>query len=309
MSLSARTEVMTAYLEDFLKYLRYELNRSAYTVLSYSTDICQFAEFITDGETDKFSPADVTVTDVRAWVGRLAAEKMSPRTLRRKVQSIRAFYRFLVKRGVAVVNPASDVTLAKIDKPLPAFVRASEMEKIIDEDCDNSHDSLRDSLLTELFYSTGMRQAELLSLRPSDILWSNFEFKITGKRNKQRIVPFAPELGKKIKRYVEVRDAEYPEFAGSEILFVNNGRPLNKAALYRIINKKLSLVASKKKSPHVLRHSFATAMLADGADLNTVKEFLGHTSLAATQIYTHLSFSELKNNYQHAHPRAQKQEV
>lgn len=297
-------------LESFLKYLRYELNRSAYTVLAYQADIEQFATYLT-GHSDGagFEPLSVTASDIRTWMAKLAGEGNSPRTLRRKLQSLRAFYRYLMRCGKIDFNPAADIIPAKTDKPLPEFVRESEMEFILDSDLSPAGadpEEFRDNLIIELLYATGMRRAELLGLRVRDADLRSGELKVTGKRDKQRILPLPREVCLKIKSYLEsenrLNDAE------SALFLTKKGDPLNKSALYRIVKKKLGGATCGKHSPHVLRHSFATAMLNNGAEINSVKELLGHSSLSTTQIYTHVSFSELKLFYQQAHPRAQKKE-
>ena len=292
-------------IDSFLKYIRYELNYSVHTVLSYSNDLSQFAEFITAGKTE-FMPESVTSSDVRSWVYKLSQDKLAVRSIRRKVQSLRAFYHYLLKMGEIGSNPVEDIPLAKIPAELPVFVRPKSMDKILDSEFDkNDFESVRNRLIVAMLYETGVRRAELIGLQNSNIDVRGYELKVHGKRNKDRVIPFGEELKELIELYRPLRDEIVGE--GGDTFFVTkNGIPLYPSLVYNVVTGTLSEVTSAKRSPHVLRHSFASAMLNNGAELNSVKELLGHESLAATQIYTHITYSELKQNYKHAHPRALK---
>jgi len=298
-------------IDDFLTYLSVELNRADKTVLAYRTDIQQFADFLTGGKRSEFNAEDVTRSDVRVWIGMLASEGMAPRSLRRKLQSLRAFYHWMQRTGQKADNPAATVTPAKTNKHLPDFVRPERMETILTEIPENSGQNhpedfatIRDRLMLEMLYATGIRRAELLGIRDEDIDHDRLTIKITGKRNKQRTLPIARELSQHICEYIGLKNRIY---GPTETLVVgNSGKPMNPRVLYRIINNELSCSGTERKSPHVLRHTFATNMLNAGADINAVKEMLGHASLATTQMYTHISLRELKQNYEHAHPRAKK---
>lgn len=309
---------MTFFFSKFENYLKYELNRSPLTVEAYIRDLHEFACWLSGGNFDIFIPQDVTTSDIRAWIGSMA-RRSSATTIRRKTQSLRAFFRWLVKTGHIAANPASSVILAKIAKPLPEFVRESEMEKILADTphvpvsaCSGPHElkeqalQLRNHLILNILYSIGIRQAELLLLNDSHISLTRMEAKVTGKRNKQRVVPIAPELAEEIKEWQTLRDRIYPDLPVPAPLLPGRSGNMSKPMLYKIVREGLASTGSAKKSPHVLRHTFATAMLNDGANLDTVREMLGHASLATTQIYTHLSFRELKKNYDTAHPRAGK---
>lgn len=295
-------------ISKFLKYIRYELNYSTYTVLSYSSDLEQFASYITNNQPNTFDARTITTSDIRTWLGDRAIKGDKPRTIRRKTQSVRAFFHYLLKQGEIEVNPTKNITLAKTESLLPEFVREEEIEKTLDNTEFNKEDFVeaRNHLILTTLYSTGIRQAELIGIKDADINFYKNEIKITGKRNKQRIVPISDALAKEIRSYQILRDNEFSECPA---LFIHKGEPLTRSILYNIVNKGLDGTTSHKKSPHVLRHTFATVMLNNGANINSVKEFLGHSSLAATQIYTHISFNELKNSYEHAHPRALKKEV
>lgn len=294
------------WLAGFEEHLRGELGRSPLTAEAYLRDLEAFAAYM--AAPDGFAPDEVATNDVRSFLADRSRRGDTSRTLRRKTQSLRAYFRYLRRRGLTTTNPAADVVLAKPDKPLPEFVTAQQMEEIL-ADCqpdspDCGADETRDALIMELLYSTGIRQAELLALRECDLNASARELRITGKRRKQRVLPVPQELVDKMLAYREElrRQGEVPEsfFAGSP------GKPLSKTTLYRIVHRSLAGANCPQKSPHTLRHTFATAMLNNGADLNTVKEFLGHSRLDTTQIYTHVSFAEMKRAYAGAHPRSQK---
>lgn len=291
-------------VESFLKYIRYELNLSAYTVLCYKNDLSQFVTFLTRGNED-FDAASVTPNDIRSWMVDLAGRGIAPRSVKRKIQALRAFFRFLLKKGVVASNPASDVELAKVPKRLPDYIRPANMESLFAEPIDEADfEEVRDRLILLVLYTTGLRRTELIGLRDSDVDMSARELKVHGKRNKDRLVPFGNELYEELAKYVTLRNEEVG--TACDAFFVRkNGKPIYPSLVYRLARERLSEIGGGSRySPHVLRHTFASAMLNDGAALNSVKELLGHESLAATQIYTHITYSELKSNYEHAHPRA-----
>ncbi len=295
-------------LNRFADYMRYELNRSALTVEAYLRDISRFAAFneqLNDTVGD-YAILSASTADIRAWIGSLAEAGEKPRSLRRKVQSLRALFRFLQRVKKIDVNPAADIVLAMPDKPLPRFVRESEMEEVLSRDIDDGFYPFRDRLILELLYTTGMRRAEIINLRDADVDLSGLRLKVTGKRMKQRVIPIADTIASKLREYMLLRDAEENEANGrvdAGFLFTHKGKPLSATRITNIVKKGLEGTSVSKKSPHVLRHTFATAMLNNGAELNSVKELLGHASVGTTQIYTHLSFNELRANYSNAHPR------
>ena len=293
-------------IEEFLKYMRYELNYSVHTVLSYKNDLQQFEQYLTVGGSEPLSLGDVTQRDVRAWVLERSLQGDSARTIRRKVQAVRALYKMMMRRGEVESNPAAEVELAKVPKRLPNYVRRESIDALIDGEVDyNDFEQVRNRLMLVMFYETGIRRAELIGLADANVDLDAKEIKVHGKRNKDRIVPFGEELADWIRRYREVRNREVGR---TESFFVKaDGKPLYPTLVYRVVHDSLlSVGGTDKYSPHVLRHTFASAMLNGGAELNSVKELLGHESLAATQVYTHITFSELKDNYQLAHPRALK---
>ena len=280
-----------------------ELNASVNTVAAYRRDLRQFGEFL---GTHDFDALSVTTNDVRAWLGELSARGDTSRTIRRKVQSLRAFYRYLVVIGELKENPAAEVELARLPRHLPQYVRERQMNVLLDSEIDmNDFEQVRDRLVVMMFYETGIRRAELIGLLDVWVDNSKRELRVHGKRDKDRIVPYGAELAEMIDAYRALRD-EVVE-GGCETFFVTKtGGALYPSLVYNIVHSALNEVcAGGKLSPHVLRHSFASAMLNSGARLDSVKELLGHQSLATTQLYTHITFNELKDSYINAHPRAQ----
>ncbi len=303
-------------IDDFLTYIQCELNLSVHTVSSYAVDIRQWYDFAVAASLVGCSrsvvepdPERVTVNDLRLWISFMASEGMSQRSIRRKIQSLRAFYKYLMRRSGVKSNPAAELTSARLPKRLPTFIRPEQTEKFLDRDYDTSDFvEVRNHLIIDMFYSTGMRCSELLGLLDVDVDVNRCELKVLGKRNKERIIPFGNEMKELIIRYRGLRDSDDRRGCTTPEFFVKpNGDPLYRALVYKIVHDTLSpYTTAEKCSPHVLRHSFATDMLNEGADITAVQQLLGHQSLATTQIYTHLSYRELLNNYKLAHPRAQK---
>ena len=294
-------------IDSFLDYLRYERNYSNYTIEAYSKDLRQFEEYVKLNKESIFVPGDVDADLVRSWIVSLMDEKISPVSVNRKLSSLKSFFKFLMKQGSISVNPLRLITGPKTKKPLPYFVRDKEMELLLDGDgFDEDFEGVRDRLILEMLYDTGIRRSELIGIQDSDVDFGAMQVRVTGKRNKQRLIPFAEGLKNLIQAYTEVRNREVGSESGW--FFVRkNGEQLSVGIVYTIVKKKLSEIPTlAKRSPHVLRHSFATSMLNNGAELNAVKELLGHSSLASTSVYTHTTFEELKKVY-HAHPRAQKE--
>ena len=291
-------------IKDFLNYLLLERNYSERTIVAYEADLREFEEYFkkTDAELDFRS---IHSDNVRNWMVSLMDEGRSETTENRKLSSLRSFYRFLLRRKEITVNPMLKVVGPKKKKPLPSFVREKDMDRLLDE-CSfgEGFEGYRDRTILEMFYATGMRLSELIGLNDADVDFSAKLIKVTGKRNKQRLIPFGNELAEDLHLYIKVRNEVMPQ--GAEAFFVlKDGKRMYPMAVYRIVKRNLSRVVSlKKRSPHVLRHTFATAMLNDSAELRSVKELLGHESLATTEIYTHATFEELKKVYEQAHPRA-----
>lgn len=294
-------------IERFEKYLRCELNYSVHTVSSYCRDLKAFSDYLRGGSNLDFKPSEVAPSDIRAWLGSLTAKGEGRRTLRRKLQSLRAFYRFLCVSGDAADNPAADVTVAKPVDPLPSFIREHETNNFLDREFnDDDFVETRNHLILLMLYSTGMRRAEIVGLLDRDIDIDRGELKVLGKRNKERIIPFGRELAEAISHFRELRDRQ--GVGRSDNFFTRgNGLPLYPRIVNDVVTRDLKPeVHASRVSPHTLRHSFATDMLNNGAELSSVQELLGHNSLSTTQIYTHISDRDLKLNYQLAHPRAQR---
>ena len=292
-------------VEDFLKYLRLERNYSENTIVAYKTDLREFEGFFRSVE----EGLDFTTVDadlVRSWVVNLMDEEDAKATsVNRKLSSLRSFYRFLLRKKVVKADPMLRVVGPKKSKPLPSFLRESEMNRLLDDfSFGEGYEACRDRMILEMFYATGIRLSELIGLNDVDVDLSAKQIKVTGKRNKQRLIPFAEEMAVDLEEYIKVRNEALPQ--GSDAFFVLiNGKRMYARKVYEIVKRNLGKVATlKKRSPHVLRHTFATAMLNNQAELGAVKELLGHESLATTEIYTHTTFEELKKVYEQAHPRA-----
>jgi len=289
-------------LERFLEYLRFEKKFSPHTLVSYRNDAEQFAAFLKDTyETEK--PEQATAPMIRSWMAQLMQEKMAARSVIRKASTLRTFYKFLLREGVITTNPMQKISAPKAPKRLPVFVNKKEMESLFTQvEFPEGYEGKRDRLILEMFYATGIRRAEIISLKDADVNIYNLTIKVLGKRNKERIIPIMPFL----KNYAEEYRSEKKRLGlKNEKFFLNeNGSPLYDKEVYRIVKKYLGNVTTlQKKSPHVLRHTFATHILDNGADINAVKELLGHANLSATQVYTHNTLEKLKRVHKQAHPR------
>ena len=288
-------------VESFLRYIRYEKNLSTHTVLSYKNDLFQFKTFL-ETLASGCELQQVTPEQVREWIASLAEIGLSARSISRKVSSLRAFYRYLMAQSIVTGSPVKDVRVPKVRKKLPVYLRRDTMDELLDDvSYGDDFEGVRDKLIIEMFYNTGIRRAELIGLKDDDVRAD--AIKVTGKRNKQRLVPYGAELAGMIAEYRKVRsEAGYPD---SEYFFIKkDGEPLYPQLVYRVVKRALSQVSTlEKRSPHVLRHTFASVMLNNGAGLNSVKELLGHHSLASTEVYTHITFEELKQSYNQAFPK------
>lgn len=290
----------------FLQYLQYEKLYSSHTVLSYNTDLKQFCDFL-GIQAESFSPNAIQASQIQEWIYAQTNEGKTARSISRKISTLKAFWRFMLVQGYTQSNPTQKLILPKTGKPLPAFFKHNEMQSVLNKPtakAPNPFEPTRDQLIIRLFYLTGIRLSELISISDKNIDWEQESLRVIGKRNKERIIPLSEALCSEIKDYIALRDQETG--TNAERLFVRaNGMPLYPKLVYNMVRKKMSAASSlQKKSPHILRHSFATTLLNEGADIYAVKELLGHSSLAATQVYTHTSFEELRNIYNNAHPRA-----
>lgn len=277
---------------------------SAHTVTSYDTDLNQFILYLTQTyKTDSVNELNHLI--IRSWVVLLMENKISPRSINRKLSTLKSFYKYLLKHKIVTENPVLKIQSPKISKPLPVFVEKDNMDKLLDNvEFGEDFSGIRNQLMIELFYATGIRISELTGLKKQNVDLYNCTIKVLGKRNKERIIPFADTLKQKIEKYL--CEAEKTIKNNSDYFFITEkGNKLYEKLVYRVVNNYLSIVTTiDKKSPHVLRHTFATHMLNNGADLNVIKELLGHSSLAATQVYTHNTVEKLKNIHKQAHPKA-----
>lgn len=293
-------------VSDFLKYLELELNRSRLTVEAYGRDLRELASFL-GKDADMPEASEITTAEIRGWLADRARNGISPRSLRRKTQAVRAFFRWIQKQGEISNNPASEVQLAKIGRKLPEFVREQEMEQLLDNPIPGGDPalSIRNKLIINILYSCGIRRDELAKITDADIDIHAKEIRVHGKRDKTRLIPIADELISEIQEWQKVRDSIYSLPSPAPLICSKRGKLTGKA-IYEIVHKQLLSTGATHKSPHSLRHTFATSLLNNGAEINSVKELLGHASLQSTQIYTHLTFSDLRKAYNGAHPRAKK---
>lgn len=324
-------------LDDFYQYLKVERNASSFTADAYTCDLRSFEKWLkrcnkSDEEPDYRL---CTLRDIRNWIGENASLGRSPATLRRKAQSVRAFYRWGMKTGIFDTNPAADLLLAKTPRRLPNFIREDEMENLLRQTSPGNigkavdgrslknyptnefsdarghkkperidFENMRTHMMLSLLYSLGLRESEMRAITDEDINYNTNEIRVMGKRMKQRVLPMPQELADELKLWQKIRNRRYPDQEAPRYLFCNRTGMMSRNRIYTLIRDALAETNSGRKSPHTLRHSFATAMINDGADLDAVREMLGHSSLATTQIYTHLSRAELLKNYQEAHPRS-----
>ena len=287
------------YLKEFIHYIQSEKRYSDHTITSYKVDLNQFFNFLVE-EYNIDHPQNVNFKIVRNWISYLLESGLKARSVNRKISTLKSYFRFLVISNYSDSNPTLKITSPKTSKRLPVFIEKDKINSLLDanffEDNFRGH---RDKLILELFYFTGIRLSELLNISISDIDFNNSQIKVLGKRNKERLIPLTYSLISDLKVFIN-------KFNIGNYLFVDeNKKKLYPKKVYRIVNKYISKVSSlKKKSPHILRHSFATHMLNNGADINAIKEILGHSNLSATQIYTHNSIKKLKNVHKQAHPKA-----
>ena len=288
--------------DEFLKYLQFEKRYSHNTLLAYINDLSQFIQFITT-EYQITELSEINHSIIRSWIVSLMEQKVTARSVNRKITTLKTFYKFLLRQQKVTSNPMLKVLSPKVSKRLPVFVEKEKMDALLDNTIvDDTFEGKRNKLIIELFYATGIRLSELINLKQTDVDMYASQLKVLGKRNKERIIPFSDALKHEIANYIEAKP-----ILDTEYFFINkNGKKLYEKLVYRIVNSNLALVTTaNKKSPHVLRHTFATQMLNNGADLNAVKELLGHANLSATQVYTHNTVEKLKNIHKQAHPRGE----
>jgi integrase/recombinase XerC len=292
-----------SYQESFINYLKYEKRCSSHTVIAYKNDLDQFVQFCTEmiGE---FDVKKVDSKLVRNWIVQLMEKELSARSVNRKVTTIKSFFKYLMKEQIVKSNPATYLALPKIRKKLPNFVEENNLHHLLDDGFfSNDFNGIRDKLIITLLYGTGIRLSELLLLKDSDFDTKMSLIKVFGKRKKERVIPYPASITPLLELYINDRNTAVG-FKTEKLLVLKSGKPVYEKLIYRVVNNNLAKVTLlEKKSPHVLRHTYATHLLNKGADLNAVKELLGHSNLAATQIYTHTTFERLHDIYKQAHPR------
>ncbi|MVM36159.1 tyrosine-type recombinase/integrase [Spirosoma sp. HMF4905] len=293
---------------DFLQHIRYEKRLSHHTLTAYANDLEQFTLFLaTECNVDQPERADFR--HIRSWIVSLVEADLDKSSVNRKIATLRSFYSFLVRRKVIELDPMTKIQALKASKRLPQYVEEKPMEMLLNDiEFPDTFEGIRDKLVLELLYGTGIRLSELTGLKTVDVNLYDKTIMVLGKRNKHRLIPLTQPLFELIQQYNQLKETEFSGQADQTILIVSDkGVPAYPVMIQRIVKKNLALVTTlEKKSPHVLRHSFATHLLNRGADLNAIKDLLGHSSLAATQIYTHTSLEQLKKTYDQAHPKAKK---
>jgi len=292
------------HLGHFLNFLKYEKRYSDHTVTAYEKDLDQFILFGSEMVED-FSLVEVDHHLIRQWVISLMDQGLTVVSVKRKTSTLRSFYKFLLREGLVTKNPTELVMVPRSGKRLPEFVQENEMNKLMDTSFfTQDFNGLRDKAILSLFYGTGMRLSELRGIKMADLRLQEQIVKVLGKRNKERLIPFPSEIKVDLVQYIGLRNELFGN-ANSYLFVTDKGEQVYEKLIYRVVRKYLSLVTSmEKRSPHILRHTYATHLLNRGADLNAIKELLGHASLAATQVYTHTSFEKLKKIYNQAHPHA-----
>ena len=284
----------------FITYLSSEKRFSEHTVKSYTTDLKQFTSFLADEFQIVDDINEIRFQIIRSWIASLLEKGIGPRSVNRKISTLKSYFKFLIREGVIVENPMMKVVAPKSKKRLPVFIEEDQIETLLNEvEFEEGIVGERNKLIIELFYVTGIRLSELISIKISDIDFNNNLIKVLGKRNKERLIPLASSMVGELRSFIE----KNPQ---NQFLFTNlDGKKLYTKLVYRIVKKYISKISSvNKKSPHILRHTFATHMLNNGADINAIKELLGHANLSATQVYTHNTIEKLKSVYKQAHPRA-----
>ena len=289
--------------DSFIKFLRQERRLSIHTIISYEADLKQFQSFFSDySSNQKIETADKRA--IRSWIVELSLKNLSPKSINRKIATLKSFFKFLIKREIIEVNPTANINSLKTDQKIPNFIKEKDINYLFDNlKVENNFEGQRDLLILELLYGTGIRISELINLKTKNINITKKEIKVLGKRNKERIIPIHDHILNQIDRFTNkkndiISNQEY-------LLCTKKGDQLYPMLIYRIVKKHLSsLINSKQYNPHLLRHTFATHILNKGGDLNSIKDLLGHESLAATQIYTHNSIEKLKETFKASHPRA-----
>ena len=295
--------MIVQWLPDFLQYLKYEKRYSHHTLVAYEKDLSQFITYI-DGQFSISDINEVAHFHIRSWLATMKDDGQSARTINRKLSSLNSYYKYLLRLGKAQKNPVRQLHSQKLPERLPSYLKEQETTHLLEAvDFEEGFKGATDRMICTLLYQTGMRRSELLNMKEQDIEWALKQVRILGKGNKERLVPLGPQLLQEIKDYIQ----EKRTIAGNDspyLLVLDNGNQLYAGYVYRVVKKHLGMVTSlAKKSPHVLRHTFATQLLNNGANIQAIKDLLGHSSLAATQVYTHNNIEQLKEIHKTSHPR------
>lgn len=298
-------EQTTLKIQCYIDYLKFEKRYSVHTIRSYQDDLIQFLDFL-EIQFGELSLKEITHSFIRSWLASLKAQKLSSRSIIRKISSLRAFFKYQLKQGFIDKTPMTNVVAPKANKRLPNFVEQKDMNTLFRHlEFPDTWKGKTDKLVITIFYNTGVRLSELINLKISQVNAGNHTLKILGKGNKERVIPVSSKLINAIQLYNKERDVELKKVETDCLLVTAKGKKLLPKGIYRAVKHYLSLITTiEKKSPHVLRHTIATHLTNNGADLNAIKELLGHSSIASTQIYTHNSIEKLKNVYKKAHPKA-----
>jgi integrase/recombinase XerC len=294
------------YVKKFFNYLTFEKRYSEHTICSYKNDIDQFFNYCKEQNENGLDIQKIDEKLIRSWIVFLINNNISTRSVNRKISTLKTFYKFLIREGYLTNNPMNKVLAPKVSKSLPVFVEEKQIKHLLDDiEFENDFEGIRNKLIIEMLYLTGIRLTELVDLKSNNISLNEQSLKVLGKRNKERIIPFPKYFIKPINDYIQLKNEKFNQTKTDFFFVTNKGEKIYHKLVYRIVKKHLQMVTTlEKKSPHVLRHTFATHLLNKGADLNAIKEILGHANLSATQVYTHNTFEKLKNIYKQAHPRA-----
>ncbi len=293
------------YKDLFLKYLQFEKRFSVNTIKSYNNDLSKFTEFVFVNS-DKIEIHQVDEKIIRTWIVHLMEKNFSTLTINRKISTLKTFFKFLLREGIVISNPTDKVITPKSTKKLPSFVEEKQINILLDDfSFGDDFSGVRNKTIIEMFYISGIRLSELIGLKNTSVDKYNGSIKVLGKRNKERIIPINKIFFKSLEKYISIRNSNFDNLQHDFLFVTDKGNKLYEKFVYRVVNKYLNFITTiEKKSPHILRHTFATHLLNHGADLNAIKELLGHANLAATQVYTHNTFEKLKTIYKQAHPRA-----
>lgn len=292
-------------IATFIQYLQFEKRYSEHTIIGYQNDLIQFLSFLEK----QYEIKEITLVHhqhIRSWMVDLMNRKTTPRSINRKLSTLKSYFKFLLKKGELNKNPMQKIIAPKMGSRLPVFVEQNAARQLFDEvEFEEGFCGMRDKLILEIFYATGMRRAELINLKHSSVDLKKNQFKVLGKGNKERIIPFENHLKKQIEHYNSEKNKTFEKLNHDFLLVTDDGEKMYPQFVYRLVKKYLALITTiEKKSPHVLRHTFATHLLNNGAEINAIKDLLGHSSLAATQVYTHNTIDKLKEIYKQAHPKA-----